>query len=96
MKQQESRVQATQLGPRGTAKSNKQSRQGEECGYKVEAGQESILDVVRRQENWKNRLEDINGDRTTKFLKELELEGKRPRGRPRRRWIGNLNKTTAQ
>ena len=94
MKQQESRVQAThvhvQLGPRGTAKS-KQSRQGEECGYKVEAGQEGILDVVRRrQENWKNRLEEINGDRTTKFLKELELEGKRPRGRPRRRWIANF------
>ena len=58
---------------------------------RLRLGQESILDVVRRrQENWKNRLEEIDGDRTTKFLKELELEGKRPRGRPRRRWIANF------
>ena len=51
---------------------SKQSRQGEECGYTVEAGQEGILDVVgRRQEKWKNRWQDRREqDNKESFLKE--------------------------
>ena len=68
----------------GAAKNckSKQSRQGEEWGYKVEADQEGILDVVwKRQEKWKNRLEEMNDDRTTKKVFKGELEGMRPRSR---------------
>ena len=35
---------------------------------RLRLGQEGILDVVRRQEKWKNRLEEMNDDRTTKTL----------------------------
>ena len=55
-------------------------------------GQEGILDAVRRrQEKWKNRLEEVNDDRITKKVFKGELEGKRPRGRLWRRWIDNFN-----
>ena len=67
---------------------SKQSRQGEECGHKVEAG---ILDVVRRrQEKWRTDWKKMNDGRTTKQVFKGELEGKRPRGRLRRRWIVNI------
>ncbi len=51
-------------------------------------GQEDILNVIwRRQENWKCKLDDINGDRTTKKVYVGVMEGRRPRGSPRMRWI---------
>ena len=46
--------------------------------------------VRRRQEKWKNRLEEMNDDRTTKKVFKGELEGKRPKGRPWRRWSDNF------
>ena len=50
-------------------------------------GQEGILDVVRRRQKWKNRLEEMNDDSITKKVIKGELEGKRPRGRLWRRCI---------
>ena len=39
-------------------------------------GQEGILDVVRRrQEEWKDRLEEMNDDRTTKKIFKRNLGG---------------------
>ena len=49
-------------------------------------GQESVLDVIRRrQENWKDRLNEMNSDSVTKVYVG-ETEGRRLRGRPRMRW----------
>ena len=54
-------------------------------------GQEDILDVIRRrQENWEYKL-DMNSDRTIKKVYVGVMEGRRERGRPRMRWIDNLN-----
>ena len=54
-------------------------------------GQESVFDVIRRrQENWKGRLNDINSDRVTKKMYVGEMEGRRPRGRPRMRRSDNF------
>ena len=40
-------------------------------------GQEGILDVVRRrQEEWKDRLEEMNDDRTTKKIFKRKLGGR--------------------
>ena len=40
-------------------------------------GQEGILDVVRRrQEEWKDRLEEMNDDRTTKKIFKRNLGGR--------------------
>ena len=54
-------------------------------------GQESVLDVIRRrQENWKCRMNEMNSDRVTKKVYVIEMEGRRPRGRPRMRWSDNF------
>ena len=57
---------------------------------RLRLGQEGILDVVRRRQKWKNRLEEMNDDSITKKVIKGELEGKRPRGRLWRRWIDNF------
>ena len=53
-------------------------------------GQEGILDFVNtRQEKWLTRLQEMNNDRT-KDVFTGDLEGKRSRGRPPRRWLDNF------
>ena len=53
--------------------------------------QEGVLDYVRRrQQNWKQRLEEMSSSRVTKKVLNGKIPGKRPRGRPRRRWINNF------
>lgn len=53
--------------------------------------QEGVVDIVRRrQQNWKQRLEEMDSDRVTKKVYDGEIPGKRPRGRPRRRWTDNF------
>ena len=52
--------------------------------------QESVLDKVKsRQKKWKIRVEMSLG-RTTKKIFVGEMEGKRPRGRPRLKWTDNI------
>ena len=54
-------------------------------------GQESVLDVIRRrQENWKDKLNEMSSDRVTKKVYVGEMEGRRPRVRPRMRWSDNF------
>ena len=54
-------------------------------------GQESVLEVIRRrQENWKGKLNEMSSDRVTKKVYVGEIEGRRPRGRPRMRWSDNF------
>ena len=53
--------------------------------------QEGVFDLVkRRQERWKSRLEERSFEKTTKKVFVGEMEGKRPRGRPRLRWIDSF------
>ena len=54
-------------------------------------GQEAVMDnVKKRQRRWKVRIEEMNGDQLVKQVYEGELTGRRPRGRPRRRWSDNF------
>ena len=54
-------------------------------------GQEDILDMIRRrQERWKCKLDDMSSNRTTKRVYAGLMEGRRPRGRPRMKWIDNF------
>ena len=54
-------------------------------------GQESVLDVIRRrQENRKGKLNEMSSDRVTKKVYVGEMEGRRPRGRPRMRRSDNF------
>ena len=52
---------------------------------------EGVLDCVRRrQQNWKQRLEEMSSSRVTKKVLDGKIPGKCPRGRPRRRLINNF------
>ena len=54
-------------------------------------GQVGVLEMVRkRQEEWKGRLEGMDNERCTKRAFEGVVEGRRPRGRPRLRWLDNF------
>ena len=46
--------------------------------------------VKSRQVKWKAGLENMSMERTTKKILDGEVQGKRPRGRPRLRWTGNF------
>ena len=88
MKKLQSRVQAAQM--RRIERVNKVDRVRNEV-IRERLGQDSILDLVkRRQEKWLTRLQEMNNDRTTKEVFTGDLEGKRPRGRPLRRWLDNF------
>ena len=52
-------------------------------------GQEAVLDIVKeKQRRWKVKVEEMDGDRLQVY--EEEMMGKRPRGRPRKRWTDNF------
>ena len=54
--------------------------------------QEGVLDLVkRRQQRWKQRLEEMDDSRITKRVYDGEIAGRRPRGRPRKRWTNNFD-----
>ena len=90
-KKLQSRVQATQMRVmRRIEGVNKIDRVRNEV-IRERLGQEGILDLVtRRQEKWLTRLQEMNNDRTTKKVFIGDLEGKRPRGRPPRRWLDHF------
>ena len=46
--------------------------------------------MIRRHKKWKGRLNEMNSDRVTKKVYVGEMEGRRPRGRPRMRWSDNF------
>ena len=48
--------------------------------------QEGVLDMVKkRQQNWKQKVEEMSNNRVTKKIYDGEITGRRPRGRPRKR-----------
>ena len=54
--------------------------------------QEGVLDVVKkRQQNWKQKVEEMSNNRVTKKIYDGEIAGRHPRGRPRKRWRCNFD-----
>ena len=54
-------------------------------------GQEAVTDIMRRkQSRWLENLTEMDNGRLVKKVFKDEVEGKRPRGRPRKRWIDNF------
>ena len=54
-------------------------------------GQVGVLELVRkRQEKWKDRVNAMGNKRCTKRAFDGVVEGKRPRGRPRLKWMDNF------
>lgn len=48
--------------------------------------------VRERQKRWKEKLEGFNGTRLVKQVYVSDVDGRKPRGRPRRRWDVNFIK----
>ena len=58
--------------------------------------QEGVLDMLKsRQEKWKIRTEEMRLERITKKIFGGEMEGKRPRERPRLKWTDNFKNSFA-
>ena len=50
-------------------------------------GQEAVMDIVKeKQKKWKDKVKAMSEDRLVKKVYMDEARGRRPRGRPRRRW----------
>ena len=46
--------------------------------------------VKEKQWKWKAKLEQMRDNRLVKMVYEEEAKGKRPRGRPKKRWRENF------
>ena len=54
-------------------------------------GQVAVVDMMKdRQMRWKEKLERMDGSRLVKQVYEGDVVGRRPRGRPRKRWDDNF------
>ena len=52
-----------------------------------ELNQEAVLSVVdRKKKEWYKKLTEMQGDKLAKRVFLDEVPGRRPRGRPRKRW----------
>ena len=90
-KRQQSKMQATQMNVlrRIEGVSRLDRVRNEDVREKLQ--QEGVRDMVKsRQEKWKIRMEEMSLERTTKKIFVGEMEGKRPRGRPRLKWTDNF------
>ena len=90
-KKQQSKVQATQMNVLRRIEGVNRLDRVRNADIRERLNQEGVLDLVkRRQESWKSRLEEMNFEKTMKKVFVGDMEGKRPRGRPRLRWIDNF------
>ena len=90
-KKQQSKVQATQMNVLRRIEGVNRLDRVRNADIRERLNQEGVLDLVkRRQESWKSRLEEMSYEKTMKKVFVGEMEGKRPRGRPRLRWIDNF------
>ena len=90
-KEQRSRIQATQMNAlrRIEGVCWKDRITNDEILRRL--GQVGVLErVKKRQEEWKGRLERMSSERCTKRAFEGVVEGRRPRERPRLRWLDNF------
>ena len=56
-----------------------------------ELKQEGVLEKVKRsQVRWREALAEMGPERLVRRVYEAEMEGRRGRGRPRRKWSDNF------
>ena len=53
-------------------------------------GVEAVLAVADRKKEWRERIEGMSQERLVKRVFEDDVCGRRPRGRPRKKWIDDL------
>ena len=59
---------------------------------RVRLKEEGVLDMMKkRQQNWKQKVEEMSNNGLTKKIYDGEVPGRRQRGRPRKRWSCNFD-----
>ena len=55
-------------------------------------GQVAVVKITKKGKKgaWKEKLEEMDGDRPVKQVHEGDVAGRIPRGRPRKRWADNF------
>ena len=90
-KQQESAVQATEMHVLRRIVEKRRVDRVRNVEIKEELQQEGVLAKVKKsQRRWREALEEMGPDRLVKRVYQAEMEGRRGRGRPRKRWNDNF------
>ena len=54
-------------------------------------GQVAVVSRVEKKTEWLRKMEEMTDDRMVKKAYVENVMGKRPRGRPRKRWANDVN-----
>ena len=89
-KEQKSKIQATQMNVLRRIEGVCWKDQITNDEILQRLGQVGVLEKVKKRQEWKERLERMGNERCTKRVFEGIVDGKRPRGRTRLRWLDNF------
>ena len=90
-KQQESAIQATEMRVLRRIAEKRMVDRVRNVEIRDELKQEGVLEKVKRsQERWREALQGMGAERLVKRVYEAEMEGRRGRGRPRKKWSDNF------
>ena len=91
MKRHESRLGATEMAYLRRVVGVTRSDRVRNADVRETVNQEGVMEKVRRKQRaWKEKLEQMEDGRLVKKVYTEEIAGKRPRGRPRKKWIDSF------
>ena len=90
-KRHESRLQACEMGCLRRIEGVSRIDRVRNEDIRDSLGQVAVVDMMKgRQLRWREKLEGMDDDRLVKQVYEGDIVGRRPRGRPRKRWKDNF------
>ena len=90
-KHQESAIQATEMRVLRRIAGKRRVDRARNVDIREELRQEGVLEKVRRRQvSWREALAEMGPERLVRRVYEAEMEGRRGRGRPRKKWIDNF------
>ena len=90
-KHQESAIQATEMRVLRRIAEKRRVDRARNMDIREELRQEGVLEkVIRRQARWRESLAKMGPERLVRRVYETEMERRRGRGRPRKKWIDNF------
>ena len=91
MKRHESRLGATEMAYLRRVEGVTRMDRVRNADVREAVGQEEVMEKVKRKQRaWKEKLEQMEDNRLVKKVYTEEIAGKRPRGRPRKKWIDSF------
>ena len=91
MKRHESRLGATEMAYLRRVEGVTRMDRVRNADVREAVGQEEVMEKVKRKQRaWKEKLEQMEDNRLVKKVHTEEIAGKRPRGRPRKKWIDSF------